>query len=207
MTSKIFELTEKIYNEGIDKVRKEADGILSGAKEKAKRIEDEALLKSNKMVADAKKESEAILESFQSELLSIANETLAVAKQKITECIVADYSQQLVNELLGDKSFVKSLLLETVKKWDIEKGSLPDLSLVVPEKQLKEFEEMIKSDVSRILQKSPSLVIDPSIKNGFRIVAADEGYKVSFTDEDLTNFLRSFMKPKISVFLFNNSKK
>lgn len=207
MTSKIFELTEKIYNEGIEKVRKEADGILSAAKEKAKRIEDEAQLKSNKIIAEAKKESDALFESFQSELQSIANETLAVVKQKITGCIVAEYSQQVANDLLDDKNFVKSLLLETVKKWDMGKGSLPDLIVVVPEKQMKEFEEIIQSDVSRFLQKSTQLQIDPTIKNGFRIVADAEGYKVSFTVEDLTNFLRTFMKPKISAFLFNNTKK
>lgn len=206
MTSKILELTEKIYNEGIEKVHKEAEGILAAAKEKAKRIEDEAVMKSNKMIADAKKESEAIFGSFQSELQSIASETLEVAKQKIATCIVAGYSKQVTTDLLDDRNFVKSLLLETVKKWDVQKGSMPDLTLVVPEKQLKEFEVLIKSDVAGILQKSPTLQVDPSVKNGFKIIADKEGYQVSFTDEDLTNFLRTFMKPKISDFLFNNSK-
>jgi len=206
MTSKILELTEKIYNEGIEKVHKEAEGILTAAKEKAKRIEDDAILKSNKMISDAKKESEAIFGSFQAELQSIASETLEVAKQKIAASIVAGYSKQVATDLFDDRSFVKSLLLETVKKWEMQKGSMPDLTLVVPEKQLKEFEVLIQSDVARILQKSPTLQVDPSVKNGFKIIADKEGYQVSFTDEDLTNFLRTFMKPKISDFLFNNSK-
>lgn len=206
MTSKILELTEKIYNEGIEKVHKEAEGILAAAKEKAKRIEDDAILKSNKMISDAKKESEAIFGSFQAELQSIASETLEVAKQKIAASIVAGYSKQVATDLFDDRSFVKSLLLETVKKWEMQKGSMPDLTLVVPEKQLKEFEVLIQSDVARILQKSPTLQVDPSVKNGFKIIADKEGYQVSFTDEDLTNFLRTFMKPKISDFLFNNSK-
>jgi V/A-type H+-transporting ATPase subunit E len=206
MTSKILELTEKIYNEGIEKVHKEAEGILAAAKEKAKRIEDDAILKSNKMISDAKKESEAIFGSFQAELQSIASETLEVAKQKIAACIVAGYAKQTATDLFDDRSFVKSLLLETVKKWEIQKGSMPDLTLVVPEKQLKEFEVLIQSDVTRILQKSPTLQVDPSVKNGFKIIADKEGYQVSFTDEDLTNFLKTFMKPKISDFLFNNSK-
>jgi V/A-type H+/Na+-transporting ATPase subunit E len=206
MTSKILELTEKIYNEGIEKVHKEAEGILSAAKENAKRIEEEAVLKSNKMVSDAKKESETIFEGFQSELQSLADETLAVAKQKIAACIVADYTKQMASDLLSDQNFVKSLLIETVKKWDVKKGSLPDLTVVVSEKQLKEFETLIQSDVSRILQNEPTLQVDPSVKNGFKIVADAEGYQVSFTDDDLTNFLKAFMKPKISAFLFNNSK-
>lgn len=206
MTSKILELTEKIYNEGIEKVHKEAEGILLAAKEKAKRIEEEAVLKSNKMVSDAKKESESIFEGFQSELQSLANETLAVAKQKIAACIVADYTKQMTSDLLNDQNFVKSLLIETVKKWNVQQGSLPDLTLVVSEKQLKEFEALIQSDVSRILQNEPTLQVDPSVKSGFKIIADSEGYQVSFTDEDLSNFLKAFMKPKISAFLFNNSK-
>lgn len=206
MTSKILELTEKIYNEGIEKVHKEAEGILAAAKEKAKRIEDDAILKSDKMISDAKRESEAIFGSFQAELQSIASETLEVAKQKIAACIVAGYSKQVATDLFEDRGFVKSLLLETVKKWEMQKGSMPDLTLVVPEMQLKEFEALIQSDVARILQKSPTLQVDPSVKNGFKIIADKEGYQVSFTDEDLTNFLRTFMKPKISDFLFNNSK-
>ncbi len=206
MTTKIIELTEKIYNEGIEKANKEAAVILSEARESAKKIEVEAKLKSEKIVADAKKESDTIFDSLHAELKSIATETLAVAKQRIADCIVAEYANEIVNTLLDDKKFVKSLLLETVKKWDIEKGSLPDLSLVVPEKQLKEFEEIIKSDIVAILQNTPILKIDPSMKNGFRIVSSTSGYQVSFSDSDMANFFKAFMKPRISKFLFDNSQ-
>jgi len=205
MTTKIIELTEKIYNEGIEKANKEAEIIISEAKAKAKKIEEEASLKSEKIIVDAKKESEAIFDSLHAELQSIATETLEVAKQKIGGCIVSEYTNEIVKNLLGDKKFVKSLLLEMVKKWDISKGSLPDLSLIVPEKQLKEFEEIIKSDIAANLQNSPLLQPDPSIKNGFRIVSSASGYKVSFTDSDMANFFKSFMKPRISKFLFENS--
>ena len=206
MTSKIIELTEKIYNEGIEKANKEAAVILSEARESAKKIEEEAKLKSEKMVAEAKKESETIFDSLHAELQSIAAETVAVAKQRIADCIVTEYANEIVNTLLDDKNFVKSLLLETVKKWDIGKGSLPDLTLVVPEKQLKEFEEIIKTDIVAILQNTPILKIDPSMKNGFRIVSSASGYQVSFSDSDMANFFKAFMKPRISKFLFDNSQ-
>ena len=120
MTSKIHELTEKIYNEGVEKARKEAEKILSEAEEKAKKIEEDAQLKSAKLIDDAKKESEAIFSGLNAELKTITNEALEVARQKISGCILARYSGQLAGNLLNDSDFISALLLEIIKKWDIK---------------------------------------------------------------------------------------
>jgi len=53
MNSKIQQLTETIYNEGVQKAKEEAEAILKEAKEKAAGIEKEAQKEAEKKVAEA----------------------------------------------------------------------------------------------------------------------------------------------------------
>jgi len=44
------------------------------------------------------------------------------------------------------------------------------------------------------------------MKSGFKIGPADESYLISFTDEDFTNFLKGYLRPKTSQLLFEEEK-
>jgi len=69
---------------------------------------------------------------------------------------------------------------------------------------LKELDDIFKSGALQILQSKKQILFDPSIKNGFQIISNSEGFKVSFSDEDLENFFKKFMKPRIQEYLFTS---
>ena len=58
MTSKINELADKIYHEGVEKAELEAKNILSNAKEKAAQIVAEAEQKAQQTIQDATKKNQ-----------------------------------------------------------------------------------------------------------------------------------------------------
>lgn len=204
MISKIQELTEKIYQEGVDKAQNQANILLKEAEEKAAGLINDAQQKADNIILEAERKSKEIFHGLKEELQSISKQVIAITKQKITDSIVIDASQTISKRLLDDKDFIKSLILELVRKWDMGNGSIDDLSLVLSEEQLEKLDGIFKSGALQILQNKKQILFDPSIKNGFQIISNSEGFKVSFSDEDLENFFKKFMKPRIQEYLFTS---
>lgn len=206
MTSKIQELTEKIYQEGVEKAQNQANILLKEAKEKADGLINDAQQKADNIILEAERKSQEIYRSLKEELQSISIQVIAITKQKITDSIVTDASKKITKELLDDKNFLKTLVLELVNKWDMGNGPIDDLSLILSEEQLGELDGVFKSGALQILQNKKQILFDPSIKNGFQIISNSEGFKVSFSDEDLESFFKKFMKPIIREYLFTTTE-
>jgi len=204
MTSKIQELTEKIYQEGVDKAQNQATILIKEAEEKAAGLINDAQQKADNTIQEAERKSQEIYQGIKDELQSISKQVLAITKEKITESIVTDASKKLSETLLDDKDFLKSIILELVNKWDMGSGPIDDLSLVLSEKQMGKLDDFFKSGALQIMQSKKQILFDPSIKKGFQIIAKSEGFKVSFSDEDLENFFKQFMKPTIQEYLFTS---
>ena len=202
MASKIQELTEKIYQEGVDKAQNQANILLKETEDKAAGIINDAQQIADNIIQEAEKKSQEIYSSLKEELQSITSQAIAISKQKITNSIVTDSSKKITKVLFDDKHFLRALILELVKKWDMGNGSIDDLSLFLSEKQLKELDGIFKSTALQTLQSKNKILFDPSIKNGFQIISNSEGFKVSFSDEDLETFFKKFMKPRIQEYLF-----
>jgi len=204
MTSKIQELTEKIYQEGVDKAQNQATILIKEAEEKAAGLINDAQQKADNTIQEAERKSQEIYQGIKDELQSISKQVLAITKEKITESIVTDASKKLSETLLDDKDFLKSIILELVNKWDMGSGPIDDLSLVLSEKQMGKLDDFFKSGALQIMQSKKQILFDSSIKKGFQIIAKSEGFKVSFSDEDLENFFKQFMKPTIQEYLFTS---
>ena len=204
MTSKIQELTEKIYQEGVDKAQNQANILLKEAEDKAAGLINDAQQKADNIILEAEKNSQEIYQGIKEELQSISRQVIAITKQKITDSVVIDASQTISKELLHDKDFLKTLILELVGKWDMSDGSVDDLSLILSEEQLGKLDGIFKSGALQVLQSKKQILFDPSIKNGFEIISNSEGFKVSFSDENLENCFKIFMKPRIREYLFTS---
>jgi len=202
MTSKIQELTEKVYQEGVEKAQKEASIIIAEANKESATLINSAQEIADNIILEAERKSQEIYQSLKEELQSISNQVIAITKQKITDSIVIDASQTASIKLLDDKDFLRALVLELVRKWDMGNGSIDDLSLILSEEQLGKLDGIFKSGALQILQSKKQILFDPSIKSGFQIISNSEGFKVSFSDEALTNFFKKFMKPRIKEYLF-----
>ena len=81
MDSKIQQLTEVIYNEGVQKAREEAEAILKEAREKAARIEEEAQKAAATIMADTRKKSQEFSRHVESEVKMTLNQAISAMKQ------------------------------------------------------------------------------------------------------------------------------
>lgn len=204
MTSKIQQLTETIYNEGVQKAKEEAEAILKEAKEKATGIEKEAQKEAEKKVDEAEEKAQELKKQVDSEIKMTLNQAVSAIKQEITSLITMKVIQPPVKELFSDKDFLQKLISTVVKGW-LEKESF-DVKVILPEQNREQLEAYFKNNLADELNKGLEVSFAQNMKSGFKIGPADESYLISFTDEDFTNFLKGYLRPKTSQLLFEEEK-
>lgn len=201
MQTKLQELTEKIYSEGVEKAKLEADAIIKAAQEKAKAIEQEALSKADSIVAEAESKAESLKLHIESELKMSIGQAVAALKQTIANTVCMKAIQPSVKELFGDKEFLKGLIGNLIKGF-AEKGAM-DLLLILPEKDRQELETYYKNQLASELNKGLELSFSDGVRSGFKIGPANGSYIISFSDTDFTNFFKDYLRPKTKEILFD----
>lgn len=204
MGVKLQELTEKIYNEGVEKAQKEADVILANAKEKAAEIEKNANLKAQSIISTAEAEATKLKEHVNSELKMTVNQSVSALKQNLAQSVTMKSIQPSVQELFGNSDFLKSLIVKVVDGW-ISKDTM-DLKIVLSEKERSEMESYFRNQLAKELNSGLELSFSEGVKSGFKIGPVDNSYEISFTDKDFINFFNAYLRPKTSELLFEESK-
>lgn len=204
MNSKIQQLTETIYKEGLQKAREEEVSILKEAKEKAAGIEHDAQKKAESILADASEKAQELKRQVDSELKMTMNQAVSAIKQEITSLVTMKVVQPPVKELFSDKKYMESLITTVVKGW-MEKESF-DLKIILPEAEKGKLDNFFKNSLAKEINKGLEVTFSPNVKSGFKIGPAGEGYLISFTDEDFMNFLKGYLRPKTSQLLFEEEK-
>jgi V/A-type H+/Na+-transporting ATPase subunit E len=204
MNSKIQQLTETIYNEGVQKAKEEAEAILKEAREKAAGIEKDAQKEAEKKVADAEGKAQELKKQVDSEIKMTLNQAVSAIKQEITSLITMKVIQPSVKELFSDNDYLKKLISSVVKGW-MEKESF-DVKVILPEQERNQLEGFFKNNLADEMNKGLEVSFAQNMKSGFKIGPSDGSYLISFTDEDFTNFLKAYLRPKTSQLLFEEEK-
>ena len=204
MDSKIQQLTEAIYNEGVQKARQEAEAILKEANEKAAMIEQDARKAADKLLNEARAKSDELKRHVDSEIKMTVNQAVSSVKQEITSLVTMNVIQPPVKEIFSDPAYIQKLVLEVVKGW-LSKESF-DLNVILPEGGRAQMEAFFRNNLAAELNKGLQVSFSQNVKSGFRIGPADGSYLISFTDEDFVNFLKAYLRPKTSQLLFGEAK-
>ncbi|MFW6257722.1 MAG: V-type ATP synthase subunit E [Prolixibacteraceae bacterium] len=204
MNSKIQQLTETIYNEGVQKAREEAEAILKEAREKAEGIEQNAQKEAERVLEEAGKKSEELKKQVDSEIKMTLNQAVSAMKQEVTSLVTMKVIQPSVKELFSDQEYLKNLIAMMVKGW-MEKDSF-DVEVILPESEKDKLQDNFKNSLANELNNELSIKFSPNVKSGFKIGPAGESYLISFTDEDFINFLKGYLRPKTTKLLFEENE-
>ena len=200
--SKINELMNKIYTEGVEKANGEASDILAKAKAEAEAIvkaaKDEAAAITDKANSDAA----ALQTKITQELKAAGNQAMVTLKQEIANIITAKALADGVKAAAGDAEFIKTLITEIISKWSSDAKSL-DLNVILSEKSKAALTDFAKNKASGIMSKGVEVTFDARMENGFKIGPQDKSFVLSFTDKDFLSFFQSFLKPKTKEILFD----
>jgi V/A-type H+-transporting ATPase subunit E len=204
MQTKLQELTEKIYQEGVNKANEEAEKIINSAKKEADGIVSGAKKEAEDIVKDAKKEAEELKKNSMNELQLSARQLISDTQQKIVKLIEAEAVEPQIKDAFKDAKFTRDVVLEMVKNWDPKADKPIELKVLLPEKKQKEFEEVFKDKAKDILNKGLEISFSDKIKGGFKIGPKEGGYLISFTDEDFDNFFRAYLRPRLIEMLYES---
>ncbi len=202
MQKKLQELTDKIYQEGVDKANKEAEKITSDAKEEAKKIIDQAKKEAESKKEKAEKEAEDLKKNTMNELQLSSRQAISDLKQEITKLIQAKAIEPETKKAFKEAEFTKDIIQTVVKNWNPKSDNMVDLKVLLPEAKQKEFESYFKDKARDILNKGLEIDFNEKIKGGFKIGPKDGSFLVSFSDEDFDHFFKLYLRPRLIEMLF-----
>jgi V/A-type H+-transporting ATPase subunit E len=201
MQRKLQELTNKIYQEGVSKGNAEAEAIISNAGKEADNIISEAKKEADLLLKEAKKKSEEIISNGKAELKLGSKQALNALKQQITDLINGEIIDSSVAAAFDDTQFIENIIEQAVKNWTAASEN-PEVTVLVPGSEEKKLVDYFAKSVKNRLDKGFEIKADANVKTGFQISPKDGSYKISFTGDDFTNFLKQYLRPKLIELLF-----
>lgn len=193
-------LLERICKDGIDKANKEKDEIISTAKKEADDIVSKAKEEAQRIVSEAERKAKDFESNARSEVARGGEQAISVIKQRIKELVTSSVLEDGFKGVFADTNFLKDLILDVVKKWDVNTTS-SDVSIYFPESKKSEinsaFENSIKSSI-----KNATINFDKKLSNGFKIVPSGGNYQLQFTDDDFVAFFSDYIKSTTEEVIF-----
>ena len=195
MENKIQELTEKIYNEGVEKGKEEASRIVKEAQEKAAAILKEAQENADAVLAKAQRDAEELQQNTKAELKLYAGQAVGALQSEVATLV----TDTIVKESLG-KAFKDNLLKEVIVK--IAERWNSDEQLVISTSEAEELKAFFAAKAKELLDKGVEIKQVNGVK-GFTVPPADGSYKVNFGEGEFETFLKSFLRPQMVELLFS----
>lgn len=193
---KIQEITSKLFLEGVEKGKEEAEKIISQAQAEAQKILDAAYTKSEDILASAKKESAELKKNSEAELKLYAVQSTEALKTEITNLLTEKLTTTQVKASMADKTFIQQLIVELVKNWSMNDA------LTVGLENPDELKSYIATNAKELLDKGLKIESVNGVKTGFILSPEDGSYKVKFGEEEFINYFKEFLRPQIQQLLF-----
>ncbi len=195
MENKIQELTEKIYAEGVEKGKAEADRLVCEAKESAAEIVKKAQAEAEAIVAAAKKKAEELEANTRSEIKLYGAQAVGALKSEIATVVTDTIVKDAVKEALAGDS-VKAMLVKIAERWN------SDEALVISTAEADALKAYFAKNAKALLDKGVEIKQVNGLKTLFSIAPADGSYKVNFGEAEFEAFFKSFLRPQMVELLF-----
>ncbi len=194
MDNKIQELTEKIYNEGVEKGRTEAERLVAEANAKAADIVKAAEVQAQEIVAAAQKKAEELDANTRSELKLYGQQAIGAIKSELATLITDTVVKESLDKAFKD-NLLKEVILKIAERWNSNE------QLVISTSEAEELKAYFVAKAKELLDKGVEVKQINGVK-GFSVSPADGSYKVNFGEGEFETFLKSFLRPQIVELLF-----
>lgn len=202
MENKLQQLTQKLYDEGLEKGRSEADQLVAAARKDAEKILAEARAEAETIVKNAQVKAEDVEKNTQTEIALAGKQAVAKIKSEIAAMIVAKSTSAGVTAAAVDPAFIKEMLLAVAKNWNGADAGKVELRTLLPEAQRAKLDEAFSKSAKELLSAGIEVGYSKEVKTGFKVGAKDGGYYISFSDADMEALLGEYLREKVSLMLF-----
>ncbi len=202
MQNKLQELTNKLYNEGLSKGKQEAEQMKATAKQEADAIISQAKEKAKEILENAQKSAEELKTKAENDIKMASSQAFSSLKQEIEKAIITKAIAAPVDSSLTDKAFVEDIISHIVKAFNPSTSEPVALSVILPETVKADADKYVTAKVKDLCSAGLEVTFSKNLESGFKIGPKEEGYMLSFTNEDFKALISEFLRPKTRTLLF-----
>lgn len=202
MENKLQELTQKLYDEGLEKGRAEAGKLISDARAEAQKILAEAQAQADGIVRAARTKAEDVEKNTLTEIALAGRQAVSKIKSEIAGAIVAKATGGSVKSASLDPEFIREMLVSVAKNWNGADSGKVTLQALLPEDARAKLDAAFAKSAKSLLDAGIEVGWSKSVKTGFKVGAREGGYYISFTDADLEALLGEYLREKVYQLLF-----
>jgi V/A-type H+-transporting ATPase subunit E len=227
MENKLQQLTQKLYDEGLEKGRAEADKLVADAKAEARKIVAEARAEAEEIVKKAEAKAEDVSKNTMTEISLAGKQAVGRIKSEIASLIIkrfvkgekpytadelsdayripiriAKATARGVKEAVVDPAFIKEMLVAVAKNWNGSDSGKVELQALLPEGERKKLDAAFEESAKELLAAGVEVGWSKEVKTGFKVGAKEGGYYISFADADIEALLAEYLRDKVFQLLF-----
>lgn len=199
--NKLQELTQKLYNDGLEKGRSEAERLVADAKQQAAKILADAKAEADAVAKAAELRAEDISKNAMTEIELAGRQAVSKIKTELVEAIVAKTTGEAVKAAVVDAAFIKDMLLAVAKNWNSASADV-SLKALLAEDKKAELDAAMKNATEELLKAGVEVGYTKDVKNGFKVGEKNGGYYISFTDESFDALFKEYLREKVSNMLY-----
>lgn len=196
MNTKLQELTDKIYLEGVEKGNEQAKVIVENAQAEANQIKSEAQALAQKIIAEAKAKAAESEKNTKSELKLFAQQSINALKSEITNLLTGTIVSDSVKSATTDKAFMQKAILSLVQEWS------KNQHITIETKDAEELTTYFSSQAKNLLNNGLKITQVNNLKADFTVICEKDGYKITIGEEELKAYFKEFLRPKLIELLF-----
>ena len=201
--TKLDQLTQKLYDEGLEKGRAEADRLVAAAKEQVEKMLAEARAQAAAIVREAENKAEDVSKNTMTEIALAGKQAVAKIKSEIAGAIVAKATGAGVKAAGMDAGFIREMLVAVAKNWNGADAGKVSLQALLPEAEKAKLDKAMEAETQALLAAGVEVGYSKEVKSGFKVGAKEGGYYISFADADVEALLGEYLREKVSQMLFN----
>lgn len=202
MENKLQQLTQKLYDEGLEKGRTEADRMVAQARDEASKILAEARAQAEDIAKKAQAKAEEVEKNTMTEIALAGKQAVAKIRSEIAAMIVARSVASSVKTAAMDPAFIKGMLLAVAKNWNGAAAGKVELKALLPEAERAALDQAFAASAQELLAAGIEVGYSKEVKTGFKVGAKDGGYYISFSDADFDSLLGEYLRTKVADMLF-----
>ena len=196
MENKIQELTDKIYQEGVEKGNEEAQRLIKNAQEESQKIIENARKEADSILANAQKSANELADNTKSELKLFAGQSVNALKSEIASLLTNEIITKTVKDFTSDKDFLNKFIVSLASKWTENEP------IVITTADADALKAYFSTKAKELLDKGVKIEQVNGMKTLFSISPADGSYKMNFGEEEFENYFKSFLRPQLVEMLF-----
>jgi V/A-type H+-transporting ATPase subunit E len=196
MNTKIQELTEKLYLEGVEKGEKEAERLMGEAQNRRKALIEEAQEEAKEIVSKAQKQAEDLKLNTESELKLYAAQAVDTLKSEIANLITLELVNHDVKAAFQQDDFMQKVILKLASEWSNKE------KLTITAEDADALKKYFEVHAKQLLEDGLKIEKVAGKTHTFTISPADGTYKIVFGEDEFIEYFKEFLRPQLIDLLF-----